>query len=274
LNVRYQAAEDVLLRLGIYRSLVRPRIGQLAPRFVVEETVDEDDNGDEVVLREGEFGNPELKPYDAWNLDLSAEWYLGSNGVLQAGVFYKRIEDFIVDVVYQDSEFLGVAFTEALIPQNGDEAKVKGFELSYQQSLNFLPAPLDGVIVGFNYTYTDAEGDFNGRTISLPASAENTFNASLGYEKGPLSFRLTAAYRDKYLDELGDDPENDRYVENHIQFDLSAKYRVTPQFQVFAEFVNLGDEPYVAYQNLGGRKRLLQYEEYSWTGKTGFRYRF
>ncbi|WP_217705142.1 TonB-dependent receptor [Peristeroidobacter soli] len=274
LNVRYQAAEDVLLRLGIYRSLVRPRIGQLAPRFVVEETVDEDDNGDEVVLREGEFGNPELKPYDAWNLDLSAEWYLGSNGVLQAGVFYKRIEDFIVDVVYQDSEFLGVAFTEALIPQNGDEAKVKGFELSYQQSLNFLPAPLDGVIVGFNYTYTDAEGDFNGRTISLPASAENTFNASLGYEKGALSFRLTAAYRDKYLDELGDDPENDRYVENHIQFDLSAKYRVTPQFQVFAEFVNLGDEPYVAYQNLGGRKRLLQYEEYSWTGKTGFRYRF
>lgn len=268
-NVRYQAAEDVLLRAGVYRSLVRPQIGQLAPRFVVEETVDEDE-----VVREGEFGNPELKPYDAWNVDLSAEWYLGSNGVLQAGVFYKRIEDFIVDVVFEDSEFLGVEFSEALIPQNGDEAKVKGFEFSYQQSLNFLPAPLDGVLVGFNYTYTDAEGDIDGRTISLPTSAENTFNASLGYEKGPLSFRLTAAYRDKYLDELGESVEEDRYVEDHIQFDLSAKYRVTPQFQVFAEFVNLGDEPYVAYQNLGGRKRLLQYEEYSWTGKTGFRYTF
>jgi TonB-dependent receptor len=225
-------------------------------------------------VREGEFGNPELKPYDAWNVDLSAEWYLGNSGVLQAGVFYKRIEDFIVNVVFEDSEFLGVEFSEALIPQNGDGAKVKGFEFNYQQSLNFLPAPLDGVIVGFNYTYTDAEGDIDGRTISLPASAENTFNASLGYEKGPLSFRLTAAYRDKYLDELGESVEEDRYVEDHIQFDLSAKYRVTPQFQVFAEFVNLGDEPYVAYQNLGGRKRLLQYEEYSWTGKTGFRYTF
>ncbi|HEY5754939.1 MAG TPA: TonB-dependent receptor [Steroidobacter sp.] len=274
LNVRYQAAEDVLLRAGVYRSLVRPQIGQLAPRFVVEETIEENDDGEEEVLREGEFGNPELKPYDAWNLDLSAEWYLGNNGVLQAGVFYKRIEDFIVNVVFEDSEFLGVEFSEALIPQNGDEAKVKGFELSYQQSLNFLPAPLDGVILGFNYTYTDAEGDIGGRTISLPMSAENTFNASLGYEKGPLSFRLTAAYRDKYLDEMGDSVEEDRYVEDHIQFDLSAKYRVTPQFQVFAEFVNLGDEPYVAYQNLGGRKRLLQYEEYSWTGKTGFRYTF
>ena len=89
-----------------------------------------------------------------------------------------------------------------------------------------------------------------------------------------MSFRLTAAYRDKYLDEMGERVEQDRYAEDHIQFDLSVKYRVTPQFQVFAEFVNLGDEPYVAYQNLGGRKRLLQYEEYSWTGKTGFRYTF
>jgi hypothetical protein len=38
--------------------------------------------------------------------------------------------------------------------------------------------------------------------------------------------------------------------------------------------VNLGDEPYVAYQNVDGRKRLLQYEEYSWTSKAGFRYTF
>lgn len=274
LNVRYQAAEDVLLRAGVYRSLVRPQIGQLAPRFVVEQTIEENDGGEQEVLREGEFGNPELKPYDAWNVDLSAEWYLGNNGVLQAGVFYKRIEDFIVNMVFEDSEFLGVEFSEAVIPQNGDEAKVKGLELNYQQSLDFLPGALNGLIVAFNYTYTDAEGDIGDRNVSLPASAENTFNASLGYEKGPLSFRLTAAYRDKYLDELGETDTKDRYVADHIQFDLSAKYRLTPQFQVFAEFVNLGDEPYVAYQNLGGRKRLLQYEEYSWTGKTGFRYTF
>ncbi len=266
LNVRYQVAEDVLLRGGVYRSLVRPQIGQLAPRFVVEEN----DEGE----REGEFGNPELKPYDAWNLDASAEWYLGNNGVLQAGVFFKRIEDFIINVRYEDGEYLGIAFNEAVIPQNGDEAKVKGFELSYQQSLNFLPAPLDGVLLGFNYTYTDAEGEIDGETIALPASAENTFNASLGYEKGPLSLRLTASYRDNYLDELGETREEDRYVEDFIQYDVSARYHVTPQFQLFAEFVNLGDEPYVAYQNLGGRKRLLQYEEYSWTAKTGFRYAF
>jgi TonB-dependent receptor len=266
LNLRYEVQPDVLLRAGVYRSLVRPRVGQLAPRFRVEENEDGD--------REGEFGNPKLKPYDAWNLDVSAEWYFGRSGVLQAGVFFKRIDDFIVDVRMEDAEFLGIEFSEAVIPQNGEEAKVNGFEFTYQQSLDFLPVPLDGVLFGFNYTYTDAEGEIADRTIALPASAENTFNASLGYERGPLSLRVTAAYRDKYLDELGERAEEDRFVEDNIQYDLSARYRVTSQFQVFAELVNLGDEPYVAYQNLGGSKRLLQYEEYSWTAKTGFRVNF
>lgn len=266
LNLRYEVQPDLLLRAGAYRSLVRPGIGQLAPRFRVEQN----DEGE----REGELGNPNLEPYDAWNFDLSVEWYFGRSNVLQAGVFFKRIEDFIVSVRYEDDEFLGIAFDEALIPRNGEQAKVNGFELGYQQSLDFLPVPLDGVLVGFNYTYTDAEGEIAGRTIALPASAENTFNASLGYEKGPLSVRITAAYRDKYLDELGERADEDRFVESHIQYDLSARYRVTPQFQVFAELVNLGDEPYVAYQNLSGRKRLLQYEEYSWTAKTGVRFSF
>jgi TonB-dependent receptor len=266
LNLRYELQPDVLLRAGVYRSLVRPRVGQLAPRFLIEENEDGD--------REGEFGNPNLQPYDAWNLDLSAEYYFGRSGVLQAGVFFKRIDDFIVDVRLEDAEFLGLEFSEAVIPQNGEQAKVNGFEFTYQQALDFLPVPLDGVLVGFNYTYTDSEGEIDGRTIALPAASENTFNASLGYEKGPLSLRITAAYRDKYLDELGERAEEDRLVEDHMQYDLSARYRVTPQFQVFAEFVNLGDEPYVAYQNFGGSKRLLQYEEYSWTAKTGFRMNF
>jgi hypothetical protein len=72
----------------------------------------------------------------------------------------------------------------------------------------------------------------------------------------------------------GDTRDEDRYVEDFIQYDLSARFRLTPQFQLFAEVVNLGDQPYVAYRNVGGRKRLLQYEEYSWTSKAGFRYTF
>jgi outer membrane receptor protein involved in Fe transport len=146
---------------------------------------------------------------------------------------------------------------------------VKGAEFSYQQSLTFLPAPFDGLLLGFNYTYTDAKGEVNDRIIPLPASARNTFNAVIGYEKGPFSLRVAGSYRDVYLDELGDGPEEDRYVKDHFQIDVTVKYKVTDHLQLFAEFVNLNDAPYVAFQRGPVNDRLLQFERYSWTGKFG-----
>ena len=273
ISARFLPTSNVVLRAGAFKSVVRPNIGQIAPRFLVEQS----DDGE----REGEFGNPNLKPYRAWNLDLSAEYYFARNAVVQAGFFYKSIKDFIVTGEFEGDEndpfggsFNGIGYDQATIPINGDKATVKGVEFSYQQALSFLPAPFDGLLVNFNYTYTDAEGKvpINGleaRKIPLPASSKHTFNAVLGYEKGPVSVRLAGAYRSGYLDELGGDAEEDRYVKSHFQFDVTAKYRVIKNIQIFAEFVNLNNEPYLAYQRGPASDRLLQYETYSWTGKFG-----
>lgn len=264
--LRYNLAEDMIFRGGIFRSVVRPNIGQLAPRFAVEEA----DDGE----REGEFGNPALDPYGAWNFDATVEWYFAPQAVLQGGFFYKDIQDFIVGVEFgaddapYNGSFNGVAFDEAVIPLNGDDASVAGFEFGYQQALE------SGFILGLNYTYTDAEGEIGGRTIPLPAAAETTYNAMLGYERGPVSLRLTAAYRDSYLDELGGDPEEDRYVEDHLQWDLTARYTINDNFQIYGKLVNINDEPYVAFQPGPGSNRLLQYEEYSWTGVLGIQATF
>lgn len=260
-TLRYEAQPNLLVRAGVFRSVVRPGIGKMAPRFIVEDN-------------EGEFGNPDLKPYDAWNLDLSTEWYFAKEAVLSGGLFYKKVKNFIVDAEYEDYAFNGVVYNQVVRPINGDEATIKGFEFNYQQALTSLPGLLSGALLGFNYTYTDAEGDVLGRTIALPASSKNTFNAMVGYEKGPISIRLSATYRDVYLDELGSSAEKDRYVKDHLQYDLSAKYRINKSVQVFADLVNMGDEPYVAYQRGPKGDRLLQYEEYSWTGKFGVRATF
>jgi TonB-dependent receptor len=271
-SLRYDWSEDVLLRAGFFKSIVRPNIASLAPRFIVEE----DDGGD----RGGEFGNPALEPYEAWNFDASIEWYMTPDSVVQFGVFNKQIDNFIVNVEFDDTDapylgvYNGIAFSEAVIPLNGDEATVNGFEFNYQQAMTHLPAPFDGLIVGFNYTYTDSEGDIGARNIPLPAASENNYNVLLGYEKGPVSIRVTAAYRDSYLDELGDDASEDRYVEDHLQWDMTASYAVTERVKVYAQFVNLNDEPYVAYQRGPDSNRLLQYEEYSWTGKLGIQASF
>ena len=71
------------------------------------------------------------------------------------------------------------------------------------------------------------------------------------------------------LDELGGAADEDRYVDQHFQLDLSAKFRVTRDIRLFAEWINVTDAPYFAYQNFAGAKRILQYEKYSWTAKFG-----
>jgi TonB-dependent receptor len=265
LTIRFEPARDLVLRLAGYKNLVRPKLSNLAPRILVNQA------------DEAEFGNPNLMPYRAWNIDASAEWYFGNNSALTAGVFWKSINDFVVEVTDNTpGEILGVPYRKATTFTNGETAKVKGIELSFAQRFTFLPAPLDGLLLNANYTYTDAKGTvFAGddltdpRAIPLPASAKHTFNVALGYEKGPISLRAAGTYRDKYLDELGSAADQDRYVDQHFQLDLSAKFRVTKDIRLFAEWVNVTDAPYFAYQNFAGAKRLLQYEKYSWTAKFG-----
>ncbi|WP_033074669.1 TonB-dependent receptor [Sphingopyxis sp. MWB1] len=262
-TIRYEPAANVVLRAGGYKSLVRPKLSKLAPRAVIEDN-------------EGEFGNPDLKPYRAWNIDLSAEYYFGRNAAVSAGVFWKDISDYIVDLTEQDVTYNGVLLDEATTAINGEKAKIKGFEFSYSQSFDFLPAPFDGLLTQINYTYTDAKGTVytdgdidDPRSIYLPASSKHTLNAVLGYEKGPISLRVAGTYRDKYLDELGGKAEEDRIVADQFKLDLSAKYRITPGVRIFAEWINITDAPYFAYQQYEGRRRLLQYEDYSWTAKFG-----
>jgi TonB-dependent receptor len=265
-NLRYDVSDKIVARAGVFESLIRPSFGSFAPRFIIEENEDNE--------RSGEFGNPELNPYRAKNFDATLEYYFAPEAVIQAGVFYKQINDFIVDAEFEDGVFAGIAYDEAVIPINGNKAEVRGFEFAYGQAFTMLPAPFDGLLANVNYTYTDAEGDVLGRTVPLPTSSKHTYNLVLGYENGPLSLRLSGAGRSSYLDELGGDAESDRYVKSHFQVDASAKYRINQNFQIFGELVNLNDATYTAYQEGPDRDRLLQFEEYSWTAKFGVKANF
>ena len=284
LNIRWEPEDDLVFRAAGYRSLVRPGFSQIAPRFVTEQNDD-----DEV---EGEFGNPSLEPYEAWNLDFGVDYYFDGNGAVSLGVFFKDVSNYIVNVEYESEDednlltFNGIAFNEAVIPVNGDSAQIFGLEAGFAKQWDMLPTPFDGIITQANYTWTDAEGEVPGggvgvlgavgatRSIDLPTTSAHTFNGVLGYEKGPISLRLAGTYRDGYLDELGGSPEEDRFVDTHFQLDASARYRITPNVQVFVEAVNLTDAEYFAFNNVGGRQNNYQYEIYGRTFKGGVRVTF
>ncbi|SEN03286.1 TonB-dependent receptor [Sphingomonas gellani] len=265
LNLRFAPMSKVVLRGAVTRSLSRPNISDLAPRF----SYNENDG-------EGEFGNPDLRPYKSWNFDAAAEWYFVSNALAEVTFFHKEVSDFIFDSRINDYNYNGVIIDEATLPQNGDTAKVTGVEMNLQASLSFLPAPFDGLLVGGNYTYVDTRADLATdaglvRRLTLPGSSKHIWNASIGYEKGPLQIRASGTYRGRYLDEVSAGGDGDVYVDHRLLFDIGAKLRIVKGVQVTADFINIGNEPFDRYYTGtgAGGGRLAQHEEYGWTGKFG-----
>ncbi|MEJ2409295.1 MAG: TonB-dependent receptor [Novosphingobium sp.] len=271
LTVRLAPENNIVMRAAAYKSLMRPNLKDLAPIF--------SNNKD----NKAKFGNPELKPYKAWNFDFGVEWYFNGNGALTFGAFYKSVNDFIVkryfagDAAY--SSITGVTYKTLETHENGDKADVAGFEVGYSQAYTMLPEPFDGLLTQVNYTYTYTkgtvyDGDDKPYRISLPDNSRHTFNVVLGYDKGPLDLRLAGSYRSKYLDKLGDSQESDRWVDNHFQLDFSGKLKVMPGVKLTVDVININNAKYYAYENYAGAQRLLQFEKYGPTYKFGVKASF
>jgi TonB-dependent receptor len=262
---RFELAENVIARAGYYASIQRPNPGQFAPRILVEQNDD-----DEV---EGEFGNPDLERLEAQNFDVSIEWYPNNDAVLYVGYFYKDLENIIAPVEYSDITLNGRLFDEAASFINLPEGEVSGFEFNYQQALDFLP--VEGFIVGFNATWTESEAVLaDGREIALPGQSDTVWNAVLGYDRGPWDLRAVVSTRSEYLDEIRGGADEDRFVLEHTQLDLSARFDLNDNLQVFGDLKNVTDEPYRAVTRPDGVDRIEQFEEYGWSAVFGMRWTY
>ena len=276
-NVRYEFTDRLLLRAAYYRTMARPKFGDLAPGGEVEFEEDDDEN-----LLKAEIGNPGLDPLQAKNLDVSLEYYREDVGLLSASVYYKTLEDFVVLAdtakITDFSQFVGnnrVDGAEVLQPVNGEDAHVLGLELAWVQHLSSLPGLLSNLLVSANATFTDGEATvaFRDEKIDMPRQADRVLNFALGYETDRLSARLALAHKSERLlglEEL-DDPAFDVYQDAHTQLDLGMKYYVNGgQWQLSLDANNLTDEPYYAY--FGERPYNAQYETYGRTVALGVRY--
>ncbi|MBS7456383.1 TonB-dependent receptor [Coralloluteibacterium stylophorae] len=270
LHARWEPRDGLVVRASANKTVSRPNFAYAAPYQVVE--IEEDDGDFE---RNAELGNPELEPLRSTNVDLSVELYPGDVSMLSAALFYKDIADFIVLADVAGSGAFA-DFDEAIQPLNGDEASVRGLELAWTQKLAFLPAPFDGMLFSINHAWIDSESTLPSREgeFPLPRQSDRVGNVALGYENETVSLRLAGNYRSAYLDSLEelDDPAFDRYVDDHFQLDLSAKYRFSDAAQLYFNAINLNDRPLYAY--LGQRRFNSQFESYGRTFELGLQVNF
>jgi len=93
-----EVIEDVVLRASASQTLTRPSYGAIQGGTTVSQLA-------RVNGGDGARGNPNLLPFDATNVDLSAEWYYADASYVSVGWFWKDVKNFIGNTVVQEELF-------------------------------------------------------------------------------------------------------------------------------------------------------------------------
>ena len=260
LSLRASLSDDLLLRFGAARTITRPTLTDLSPRFTFNSTT-----------LTATSGNPALDPFESDSYDISLEWYFAPGALASVSAFYKDVGGFIFSAGTPET-VAGVNWMTVNRPRNAAEAEIQGFEINLQSDLLFLPAPLNGLGIVANYTYSDSSTGFPsdsvvpaGTDFQYPGLSENLYNLVLYYENGPIDIRLAQNYRDEFLlDAVFGGFAGSRHTDSYAQLDLSGSYRVNDNITLTLSGVNLtntrfdryfnGDPTIIANTNFIGRQ--------------------
>ncbi len=252
-NVRLDLGDDLLTRFAVSKVLTRPDNSYLRNFLTIGQ-----DNG----VLTAQTGNPFIRPATAWQFDLTAEWYFDTVGSLTGNLFYKRVNNFFFQDVFNRTITNNGVTENVLVrgPANFDGAgEIKGFELAYQQTYEFLPGLLSGLGSSANYTYIESSGlpnaFLNGGNIpntstvapgNLPLEqlSKHNFNVTVFYEQGPLSMRAAYNWRSRFLLTASDVifPYFSIFNEPTGQLDASIFYSLTDSIRIGVQGVNLLNE--------------------------------
>ena len=260
-HAKYAFDDNTNLRFAVTRTMARPNYYDAVPY--------RSQNDSDFTVTSG---NADLQPTLSWNIDVLGERYLKSVGVLSAGFFYKRLEDYIY--TYTVPEQINGTQYQVTQPLNGDAATVHGVEVALQNQLRFLPSPFNGLGVYANYTFTDSTAHFPNHEgdSTLPGQSRHIGNVAASYEKGGFSGRVSVNFHGAYIDVVGADNTQDRFYDTNAQLDVSVIQRVTRNLRLYVDLLNLNDAPLRYYQ--GVNDRVLQEEHYRWGSNFGARFEF
>ncbi len=244
-------SDELVIRASFGKSLTRPDLDKIGPNISVEASNPPT----------GSAGNPDLKPFTAWNYDLSLEWYFDDAAYLSAGLFLKDIDGFVQNVTETNVVKFGQQFSTFTKPDNVGSVKIKGIELAYQQSFSMLPEPFNGLGVQLNYTRIDSDTSYDEgfelspvlEAVGFQGLSEDNYNAVVFYEKGDFSGRVSYNYRSEYF--TGFNIFSPRVQDGYGQVDATISYALTDSMELTFEAVNLTKNEFTHYD--GGDKDFV-----------------
>ena len=283
-NLAANITDDFIVRLAAAKVMSRPQLGNLNPGGTISTT------GTLSVTS----GNPLLKPFRATTVDASAEWYFARNAFLGLGVFHKDISTYIQslrnNIPYSatglplsllPANFTGEEVFQVTTPINTAGGKLSGFEINWQQPFSFLPGAFKNAGMLLNYTQVKSKIDYqvsptSGTVIrdDLLNLSPKSWNATLYYDDGVFSARVSAASRSGFLTRVPGQNNNDVEGKNSsTNVDASISYKITPNLDLTLEGVNLTNEANDQFISRA-RDSVVVYHKTGREYLVGMRYKF
>lgn len=297
-NVNVSPRRDIIIRGAIAKVMTRPALGNLTPGGSV-------DNYNFKVS----YGNPYLDPYRATNYDLAVEWYFAPQSLFSVALFHKSVKSFPVSTSTSGTFASTGLPTSILIPgspaatqtdaswtittvANGAGASIDGLELGLQTPLRFIPnvGKYFGIIA--NVTLADSKANYTqsgpatatsspGSTINLVSTnisstfyglSKLTWNATLYYERGPISVRGSYSFRGHYNDQSSATGNLFEGYGNYGSLDAALRYSFSKRFEVSVDASNLLDS-YTYHWTDAAAQRNYEYQHTGRTLVVGARYK-
>jgi iron complex outermembrane receptor protein len=208
INLVADFGEGSVLRLGVAKTMARPRMDEL--RASASASVDPTTH-----IWGGDGGNTKLSPWRADSIDVSFEHYLSDSSYIAIAGFYKNLTSYIYTQTVK-YDFTGYTDPNGIVattpignystPANGKGGYVRGMEVSTQLDGNLFWSKLDGFGAIFSFSWTDTSIKPNGPgsslTATLPGLSKAVGDATLYYEKDGFSIRVAEKYRSDFRGEI------------------------------------------------------------------------
>lgn len=288
LNLNFSLTENDQLRFAYAKVMARPELQKMANGgsfdFVAE------DDGYFINLNSGT--SPTLRPFYAHQFDLSYEHYLeGGNGAFVAAIWYKDIDNMVADAAEEHFDYAAAGIDVPSPPeskvhddegnvidwQNGtyrhadnvaDAGYIRGIEIAYTQTFDFLPDLWKGLGVNLNFSYTESEITVPSKVpgeVGLPGPLEGlsprVYSATVFYDYDEkFNARISARYREAYLSrQIAIGSDQSAYFNEETIFSAQMSYNFTENLQGVVSMDNLTDEPNVSYFGDSTRTGTIQY---------------
>jgi TonB-dependent receptor len=270
LNLKLGLTDDLIFRFAASKVLTRPD-SAYTRNFI---TIGADSATGALTA---EAGNPFLKPATAWQFDATLEWYFARVGSLTFNAFYKSVDNFFYQAVTnRPISNNGITDTVNIRGPANFEGKgtIKGFEAAYQHTFDFLPGLLSGFGVNANYSYIESSGlpntflntgspvavsTIKPGNLPLEGLSKHNVNATIFYEKGPVSLRAAYNWRSRFLLTAADVifPYTSVFNDATGQLDASIFLSLSKNIKVGVQGVNLTNEVTKTLQAYTGDPNLL-----------------